>query len=71
MIAFPEDYKTVVSRLLSETMVTIGTGFISRNNHTIGDPIPETKVLAKGLLDTLARVDLRGCTKHKSFDALV
>jgi len=48
MVAFPEDYKTLVPRLLSETMVAIGTGFISRINLAIGDAVPETKALAKG-----------------------
>ncbi|BAT91246.1 uncharacterized protein HKW66_Vig0135890 [Vigna angularis] len=59
MVAFPEDYKTLVPRLLSETMMTIGTSFQSRINIAIGDAVPETKALAKGLLDTLA------CDMHK------
>jgi len=71
MVTFPKDYKTLVPRLLSETMVTIRTDFISRINLTVGDFVLETKVLAKGLVDILAGVDLRGCTKHVSFDALV
>jgi len=71
MVTFPKDYKTLVPRLLSEFMVTIGTSFISRINLTIGDFVLETKVLAKGLLDILVGVYLRGCTKHMSFDALV
>jgi hypothetical protein len=29
MIAFPEDYKILVLRLLSETMMAIGASFIS------------------------------------------
>ncbi|CAJ1934141.1 unnamed protein product [Sphenostylis stenocarpa] len=67
MIAFPEDYKTFVPRLLSETMMTIGTGFISRINLAIGDAVPETKALAKGLLDTLVGDMHKGIkiqTKH-------
>jgi len=48
MVAFPEDYKTLVPRLLSETMMTIGTSFQSRINIGIGDAVPETKALAKG-----------------------
>jgi len=48
MIAFPEDYKTLVPKLLSETMMAIGSSFISRINLAIGDAVPETKALAKG-----------------------
>lgn len=48
MIAFPEDYKTLVPRLLSETMMAIGASFISHINLAIGDAVPETKALAKG-----------------------
>lgn len=48
MIAFPEDYKTLVPRLLSETMTAIGSSFISHINLAIGEAVPETKALAKG-----------------------
>lgn len=48
MISFPEDYKTLVPRLLSETMMAIGASFISHINLAIGDAVPETKALAKG-----------------------
>jgi uncharacterized membrane protein len=48
MIAFPEDYKTLVPRLLSETMTAVGASFISHINLAIGDAVPETKALAKG-----------------------
>ncbi|KAG4966783.1 hypothetical protein JHK87_032434 [Glycine soja] len=67
MIAFPEDYKTLVPKLLSETMMAIGSSFISRINLAIGDAVPETKALAKGLLDILAGDMQKGIklqTKH-------
>ncbi|KAJ1418495.1 Conserved oligomeric Golgi complex subunit 7 [Sesbania bispinosa] len=67
MIAFPEDYKTLVPRLLSETMVAIGSSFISHINLAIGEAVPETKALAKGLLDILSGDMQKGIkiqTKH-------
>ncbi|XP_061353388.1 conserved oligomeric Golgi complex subunit 7 [Gastrolobium bilobum] len=67
MIAFTEDYKTLVPRLLSETMMAIGTSFISHINLAIGDAVPETKALAKGLLDILSGDMQKGIkiqTKH-------
>lgn len=48
MVAFPEDYKTLVPKLLSETMATIGASFIFRINLSTGDVVPETKALGKG-----------------------
>ncbi|KAL1324668.1 hypothetical protein HN51_034826 [Arachis hypogaea] len=67
MIAFPEDYKTLVPRLLSETMMSIGSSFVSHINVAIGDAVPETKALAKGLLDILSGDMQKGIkiqTKH-------
>ncbi|MED6173033.1 Golgi transport complex subunit 7 [Stylosanthes scabra] len=67
MIAFPEDYKTLVPRLLSETMMSIGSSFISHINVAIGDAVPETKALAKGLSDILSgdmQKGIRIQTKH-------
>ncbi|GAU27576.1 hypothetical protein TSUD_271170 [Trifolium subterraneum] len=67
MIAFPEDYKTLVPRLLSETMMAIGASFISHINLAIGDAVPETKALAKGLSDILSGDMQKGIklqTKH-------
>lgn len=49
MVAFPEDYKTLVPKLLIETMATIGASFISRINLSIGEVVPETRALGKGL----------------------
>ncbi|KAK7258183.1 hypothetical protein RIF29_32696 [Crotalaria pallida] len=67
MIAFPEDYRTLVPRLLSEIMMAIGASFISHINLAIGDAVPETKALAKGLLDILSGDMQKGIkiqTKH-------
>ncbi|XP_045828853.1 conserved oligomeric Golgi complex subunit 7 [Trifolium pratense] len=67
MIAFPEDYKILVPRLLSETMMAIGASFISHINLAIGDAVPETKALAKGLSDILSGDMQKGIklqTKH-------
>lgn len=48
MLAFPEDYKTLVPKLLIETMASIGTSFVSCVNLATGDVVPETKAMAKG-----------------------
>ncbi|KAJ6933369.1 embryo yellow protein [Populus alba x Populus x berolinensis] len=53
-IAFPEDYRTLVPKLLIETMAALGASFISRINLATGDVVPETKTLAKGILDILS-----------------
>ncbi|AES74409.1 putative oligomeric Golgi complex subunit 7 protein [Medicago truncatula] len=67
MVAFPEDYKTLVPKLLSDTMMAIGASFISHINLAIGDAVPETKALAKGLSDILSGDMQKGIklqTKH-------
>lgn len=48
MIAFPDDYKTLVPKVLIETMATVGASFVSRINLATGDVVPETRGLAKG-----------------------
>lgn len=48
MIAFPDDYKSLVPKLLVETMVAVGASFVSRVNLATGEAVPETKALAKG-----------------------
>jgi hypothetical protein len=53
-LAFPDDYKTLVPKLLIETMVAIGASFVSRVNLATGEVVPETKALAKGLLDIVS-----------------
>lgn len=48
MVAFPKDYKSLVPKLLIETMVAVGASFVSRINFATGDVVPETKSLGKG-----------------------
>ncbi|KAB5564360.1 hypothetical protein DKX38_004414 [Salix brachista] len=54
MIALPDDYRTLVPKLLIETMAALGASFVSRINLSAGDAVPETKTLAKGILDILS-----------------
>lgn len=49
-IALPDDYRTLVPKLLIETMAALGASFVSRINLAAGDAVPETKTLAKGLI---------------------
>lgn len=63
LLAFPDDYKTLVPKLLTDTMAAIGASFISRINLATGDVLPETKALNKGLLDILSG-DIKVQTKH-------
>ncbi|KAL4557165.1 hypothetical protein LXL04_035337 [Taraxacum kok-saghyz] len=72
MLAFPEDYKTLVPKLLIEAMVAVGASFVSRINLATGDVVPETRALAKGVLDILSGDMPKGVkiqTKH--FDTLI
>ncbi|XP_057995910.1 conserved oligomeric Golgi complex subunit 7 [Hevea brasiliensis] len=67
MVAFPSDYKILVPKLLIETMQAIGPSFVSGINLATGDVVPETKVLAKGILDILSGDMPKGIkiqTKH-------
>lgn len=50
VVAFPDDYKTLVPKLLIETMSALGAGFVSRINFATGDVVPETRALAKGCI---------------------
>ncbi|CAA0836703.1 conserved oligomeric Golgi complex component-related / COG complex component-related [Striga hermonthica] len=54
MVGFPEDYKTLVSKLLVEMMSSISASYISRVNLATGVAVPETKALGKGILDILS-----------------
>ncbi|KAI6696195.1 hypothetical protein NL676_016314 [Syzygium grande] len=54
MVAFPDDYKSLVPKLLVETMAAVGASFVSRINFATGDVVPETKAFSKGLLDILS-----------------
>ncbi|CAI9092041.1 OLC1v1027184C1 [Oldenlandia corymbosa var. corymbosa] len=70
--AFPEDYRTLVPKLLIETMTVIGQSFVSRANLATGDVIPETKALSKGVLDILSADLPKGVkVQSKHLDALI
>lgn len=71
MLAFPEDYKTLVPRLLTEAMVAVGASFVSRVNLATGDVVPETKALAKGILDILSGDLSKGNVQTKHLEALI
>ncbi|XVF08464.1 hypothetical protein REPUB_Repub07fG0005500 [Reevesia pubescens] len=67
MVAFPDDYKILVPKLLMETMAAVGSSFVSRINLATGEVVPETKALAKGILDLLSGDLQKGSniqTKH-------
>lgn len=71
-IAFPDDYKTLVPKLLIETMLAINSSFISRINLATGDAVPETKALAKGTLDLLSSDMPKGIKiDSKHLDAMI
>ncbi|XP_057473890.1 conserved oligomeric Golgi complex subunit 7-like [Actinidia eriantha] len=72
MVAFPDDYKSLVPKILIETMATVGASFVSRINLATGGVVPETKALAKGVLDIISGDMPKGIkvqTKH--LDALM
>ncbi|KAH6756445.1 conserved oligomeric Golgi complex component-related / COG complex component-like protein [Perilla frutescens var. hirtella] len=72
ILAFPEDYKTLVPKLLIETMTSICTSFVSRVNLATGNVVPETKALAKGILDILSGDLPKGVKIHpKHLEALI
>lgn len=67
MVAFPDDYRSLVPKLLIETMMTLSPSFVSRINLATGDVVPETRALAKGILDILSGDMSKGTrvqTKH-------
>ncbi|EXC36303.1 hypothetical protein L484_001268 [Morus notabilis] len=71
-VAFPEDYRTLVPKLLIETMATIGASFVSRINLSTGDVVPETKALGKGILDILSGDMPKGIKiQRKHLEALI
>ncbi|GLT39805.1 hypothetical protein SLA2020_139750 [Shorea laevis] len=72
MVAFPDDYKTLVPKLLVETMAAVGSNFVSRINLAAGEVVPETKALAKGILDILSGDLPKGIKiQAKHLDALI
>ncbi|XP_042505329.1 conserved oligomeric Golgi complex subunit 7 [Macadamia integrifolia] len=67
MTAFPDDYRALVPKLLIETMATLSSSFVSRINLATGEVVPETRTLAKGILDILPGDMTKGTkiqTKH-------
>ncbi|XP_047954991.1 conserved oligomeric Golgi complex subunit 7 [Salvia hispanica] len=72
ILAFPEDYKTLVPKLLTETMASICTSFVTRVNLATGNVVPESKALAKGVLDILSGDLPKGVKIHtKHLEALI
>uniref|UniRef100_A0A803M3Y9 Conserved oligomeric Golgi complex subunit 7 n=1 Tax=Chenopodium quinoa TaxID=63459 RepID=A0A803M3Y9_CHEQI len=70
-IAFPDDYTTLVPKLLIEIMLAINSSFISLINLATGDAVPETKALAKGTLDLLSGDMPKGKIHSKHLDAMI
>ncbi|OVA13864.1 Conserved oligomeric Golgi complex subunit 7 [Macleaya cordata] len=67
MVAFPDDYRTLVPKLLIEAMSALGAGFVSRVNLATGEVVAETRALTKGVLDILSGDMPKGTkiqTKH-------
>lgn len=54
MNALPDDYSSLVPKLLAEAMSELGASFASRVNLATGDVVPETKTLTKGIMDILS-----------------
>ncbi|ONK80125.1 uncharacterized protein A4U43_C01F14140 [Asparagus officinalis] len=72
MNALPDDYSSLVPKLLTETMSELGANFASRVNLATGDVVPETRTLTKGIMDILSG-DLPKGTKiqDKHLEALI
>ncbi|KAL6603673.1 hypothetical protein ACP70R_044034 [Stipagrostis hirtigluma subsp. patula] len=72
LTAFPEEYKLLVPKVLVETMSELCSSFVSRVNIATGDVVPETRSVAKGVLDILSG-DLPKGTKlqNKHLQALI
>uniref|UniRef100_A0A7N0U655 Conserved oligomeric Golgi complex subunit 7 n=1 Tax=Kalanchoe fedtschenkoi TaxID=63787 RepID=A0A7N0U655_KALFE len=67
MMAFPDEYKTLVPRLLVEAMGNLKDSFVSRINLATGEAVDETSSLAKGILEILSGDMPKGIkiqTKH-------
>ncbi|CAN6163128.1 unnamed protein product [Urochloa humidicola] len=72
LTAFPEEYKSLVPKVLIETMSELNSSFVSRVNIATGDVVPETRSVSKGILDVLSG-DLPKSTKlqNKHLQALI
>nr|CAD1831134.1 unnamed protein product [Ananas comosus var. bracteatus] len=70
--SLPDDYKSLVPKLLIEAMSELNASFVSRLNLATGDVVPETKTLAKGIMDILSG-DMPKGTKlqNKHLEALI
>ncbi|CAM0909323.1 unnamed protein product [Alopecurus aequalis] len=70
--AFPEEYRSLVPKVLVEAMSELNSSFVSRVNVATGDAVPETRSVAKGVLDVLSG-DLPKSTKlqNKHLVALI
>uniref|UniRef100_A0ACD5ZEV4 Uncharacterized protein n=1 Tax=Avena sativa TaxID=4498 RepID=A0ACD5ZEV4_AVESA len=62
LTAFPEEYRSLVPKVLVETMSELNSSFVSRVNVASGDAVPETRSVAKGVLDVISG-DLPKSTK--------
>ncbi|XP_020519649.1 conserved oligomeric Golgi complex subunit 7 isoform X2 [Amborella trichopoda] len=72
MVPFPDDYKTLVPKLLIEIMSTLSASFVTRINIATGEAVAETRTLATGVLDILSGDTSKGTklqTKH--FESLI
>ncbi|CAN6220450.1 unnamed protein product [Urochloa humidicola] len=54
LTAFPEEYKSLVPKVLIETISELNSSFVSRVNIATGDVVPETRSVYKGILDVLS-----------------
>lgn len=72
MNALPDDYISLVPKLLMDTMSDLGASFVSRVNVATGDVVPETRSLNKGIIDILSG-DMPKGTKvlNKHLEALI
>lgn len=72
LTAFPEEYRSLVPKVLVEAMSELNSSFVSRVNIATGDAVPETRSVAKGVLDVLSG-DLPKSTKlqNKHLVALI
>ncbi|PKA49966.1 hypothetical protein AXF42_Ash017505 [Apostasia shenzhenica] len=72
MNALPEDYISLVPKLLVETMTELSSTFVYHINLATGDVVPETKTLAKGIMDILSMDLPKGIQIHnKHVEALI
>lgn len=71
MNALPEDYRSLIPKLLDEAMTELFSSFVQRINLATGDVSPETKTLTKGVMDLLSGDIPNGTILNKHLDALI